>query len=1377
MIETKTIPVPPWKGLFLDGVTVPGGMSKANNVFVLPDGSVERRLFQRTLDESPGCLSSRGLKKVYELRKSDGTRYVFADIERDSAVAELAVTEESDTTISAFGAELITHFATWTDVADWSYGSSKWTHAATGATALVATSEPAVVAASTYRVVVDITQTPPTTSESGWTYTNTGGVEKWTHAATGTTALTFAGSFNIIAGQSYAVNVYADHVSGGGVSVWLGGKLLGKITATGQRGFLARFVTDTTSLRFVPDTDWVGSINRTYPFTEPSVLYIRRLIDPAGTSYSGLLGDYYGDMATPGGTGVNHDFSIPVLMPPFVYAESASQLSQSLVVSIGSTTCGTITASGVYSYTTTATDTDALTFTPSTSWDGSVNSASSMLVTITTVSGGTTPGSIDIPVFGVAGSMKIIGGAVTGTTDYETSWTNVKTGLIGGDSVRPMWATMKDRAYRVDGKNPNMSFADATLTAGSNIGIAAPQLPPTVANTTGGDITAGDYSVFYTYVKRATNYESEGNPSLAGNVTVAGNAITVGVVANTEAGVTHIRIYRTLYSEQGAAAYLAAEVLNVTQTVTLTSADDVIGDSGIVLEYTHDTSKVAMFVLTGGSRLWLLRFPNEVGGDSMVMWSDTNNPESFPAINYQTLDIADGDKIMGAAMLKDNLLIFKRHRTYLLNMYSFGKDIVSPKLGCIASGSIQTVGANSAIWLSSEGLMLFDGGQTKNISKDRINSVINLFMANGAEYFIDSVYHSTRRQYHINLLYRNAAGTAIVAQRHFVYALDSDAWTEYVYTSDGGVRYYEINFCLASDSNLNEVILIPYLTSTTGTVAYIYQTDYEPTPSVSTSYEYSVYQNTNDDVTIARDVVIYYPPKYASLWLNLFISHNRMTDFTTISAANLDNFYGPTEILNLENGIYLALGANGNGVDSSYAWIIRSTDYGATWASVLKENTYGAAYHISYAVNMGGGNILTGTTTLADESVVSYKSADYGLTWTSTTYTEYACEPLAYAGNNIVLGNGTGVGHIWRSTNGGTTWADLGLIISDPITHAAEAVIAIGYLGNGIALAGNNGSDTREIYRSTDYGATWVPITVSPIIYGINRILNIGNGIALIGSTSTSGSIYRTTDYGLTWINVLTGYNITELSYAGYGVIYAGINSNGILYSNNYGLTWTAHNAIPAGGLTYTITPIVSETTIINSTSNWVAGTGAGTWTGTGADTGTGAEMDNTYTPIPSNDNGYWQIVSDSISNGELAPNMSGCIVDIVSNYEDLGMGNDKRVKRMYLDVESQYATCGYATIEPDYGVNKYVHANNETTEPTGATSLRPFAHPGRQTWDYTNDQFDGAVEAWQDTRLDLGTQGKAFRYSVKIGDIPSANHGILRIRPPKIDVQLKGKT
>jgi hypothetical protein len=147
----------------------------------------------------------------------------------------------------------------------------------------------------------------------------------------------------------------------------------------------------------------------------------------------------------------------------------------------------------------------------------------------------------------------------------------------------------------------------------------------------------------------------------------------------------------------------------------------------------------------------------------------------------------------------------------------------------------------------------------------------------------------------------------------------------------------------------------------------------------------------------------------------------------------------------------------------------------------------------------------------------------------------------------------------------------------------------------------------------------------------------------------------------------------------------------------------------------------------------------------------------------------YYELIADNST-------MAGTIIHIVSNLTDLGVANEKRVSRVYLPVEAEHAALGTFSVEPDYSVNKTIHVGGETSEPSGATSSLSFNHGGRKTWDYTNDVFDSQVEQWQDSRIDVGANGKAFRYAIRCGDMGVANPGILRIKPPMIDIQVKTK-
>jgi len=157
------------------------------------------------------------------------------------------------------------------------------------------------------------------------------------------------------------------------------------------------------------------------------------------------------------------------------------------------------------------------------------------------------------------------------------------------------------------------------------------------------------------------------------------------------------------------------------------------------------------------------------------------------------------------------------------------------------------------------------------------------------------------------------------------------------------------------------------------------------------------------------------------------------------------------------------------------------------------------------------------------------------------------------------------------------------------------------------------------------------------------------------------------------------------------------------------------------------------------------------------------------------------KMATTSIMNGEWnsswdTDNLKGTIGKIVSNYEDLTIANEKRIKRADMDVMSDYATCGSFSLEADYGKNYYIHADDEAAEPSDSVSRGVWATMGEQTWNTTSSFSSGTVENWQSNRLDVGAMCKKFRYSIKFGDVSTNERGELYIRPPVFDAQIKGK-
>lgn len=169
-------------------------------------------------------------------------------------------------------------------------------------------------------------------------------------------------------------------------------------------------------------------------------------------------------------------------------------------------------------------------------------------------------------------------------------------------------------------------------------------------------------------------------------------------------------------------------------------------------------------------------------------------------------------------------------------------------------------------------------------------------------------------------------------------------------------------------------------------------------------------------------------------------------------------------------------------------------------------------------------------------------------------------------------------------------------------------------------------------------------------------------------------------------------------------------------------------------------------------------------------------QSERTFTICGYTSDNVYKVYSTDVVIGDTEPTLKNTIVHIVSNYNDFGAPNEKRVCGVYLPVRSEYASAGSFSLEPDYGVNDATHVHGEASEPSGSVSMRPFTHPGEKTWSYTNSAFDSSVEAWEDIKLDVGYRCKGFRYAIRMGDAEGALPGTLCIRPPYADVQILSK-
>jgi photosystem II stability/assembly factor-like uncharacterized protein len=173
------------------------------------------------------------------------------------------------------------------------------------------------------------------------------------------------------------------------------------------------------------------------------------------------------------------------------------------------------------------------------------------------------------------------------------------------------------------------------------------------------------------------------------------------------------------------------------------------------------------------------------------------------------------------------------------------------------------------------------------------------------------------------------------------------------------------------------------------------------------------------------------------------------------------------------------------------------------------------------------------------------------------------------AGNTNNLYVGSPAGGLWKSTNGGTSWTPLTdnqitLGISDiVVSHANVNVI---YLATGDADGQHNSS--VGVLKSTDAGVSW---NQTGLVYAksdveqVTRIVQHPTTANTLLASATDG-IYKTTNGGTTWSNV-DGQETYDLEYDpnNASIMYAS-GSGDILKSTDGGDTWNGITPSGFGG-------------------------------------------------------------------------------------------------------------------------------------------------------------------------------------------------------------------
>jgi photosystem II stability/assembly factor-like uncharacterized protein len=242
--------------------------------------------------------------------------------------------------------------------------------------------------------------------------------------------------------------------------------------------------------------------------------------------------------------------------------------------------------------------------------------------------------------------------------------------------------------------------------------------------------------------------------------------------------------------------------------------------------------------------------------------------------------------------------------------------------------------------------------------------------------------------------------------------------------------------------------------------------------------------------------------------------------------------------------------------------VYSSDDKGLTWTQCDLFD-FERASTADDALIYHNGTVYTGT-----HSDGIYKTTNQGATWTKIgtpdnqdTLSNSIIFSMLHLDPDIILAGACGKG-LYRSTDGGATWTHItaGLPTEGPNNFTCVKTLAKS--GSNILAA-----LTKGVYLSTDLGLTWQPTSIT----GDNILQSGGfavrNNIVCVGvighpSINYTG-IYRSIDYGNTWVRVIDLLDIEFMGAGGNSTMYAGSLFSGYV-SHNDGLSWSG---IPVNGV------------------------------------------------------------------------------------------------------------------------------------------------------------------------------------------------------------------
>ncbi len=267
--------------------------------------------------------------------------------------------------------------------------------------------------------------------------------------------------------------------------------------------------------------------------------------------------------------------------------------------------------------------------------------------------------------------------------------------------------------------------------------------------------------------------------------------------------------------------------------------------------------------------------------------------------------------------------------------------------------------------------------------------------------------------------------------------------------------------------------------------------------------------------------------------------------------------------------VYLGTGELNYSLDSYYGdGVFKSTDAGASWTKIATTAAVG-----SYISQISINPLNTNTVYLSG-SLGVFKSTNAGVSWTNTSSGTQANCILVNPLNPLYLYTTTG-GYtsdvVKKSTDGGATWVPITSGLPASIARTQLALAASDTTILYASVANPSGYALLGLYASTNGGGSWTLKSSTNYLGGQGWYDNaitvklsssstvIAGGLDIFSSTASGASLTQRTFWNTA---TSTSFSHADIHFLGYNgsVLYCG-SDGGVFKSTNDGVSWTDLNA------------------------------------------------------------------------------------------------------------------------------------------------------------------------------------------------------------------------